>query len=834
MSGVDSVGSPVTLSRQAPITADVSLTIDDQPPTAVWSSLFSPQSLRAPFIDVARQAAAGETIPELYDTLLEIGLPRFLIQRIRDTGRGNRQTAFETAQNLSNLLDSRGLESAVAVLRLFEYTDVTPSVAVQVKPEFFERRRDQREDICRILDTLANGADVTVYGSGIELRRLATEHRRDLSGVSEWCNQQRERDTIEDAIEQLSRDGRAVSILRTLADEPGETMPYSALYATATVSKSRVRQLLSTLADVGCVETYRSQQDRYVELTATGRAFLNELARQSSSEAAVSEPTQSPQQCRVSAGKDERGGEGDRPYRTAYLNRSSAMAATACGTDGAVTTVADDAYPGASDRTLYVSYLDDRNEAVVAVRASSALQYAVSVAVALASPEFFDRALPTSRLDAIDEPAAILRDARCIGGLSTAAEDDPQKLRDTLVEWGNDLADMTTKLKAGEYNDRNRYRCEIMRSAHGLAGSIVHLLDAAGVSLTRELRVPGRLSDDQIEELATTLSYSLAIQSKYDSFSAYRQLYEDREDKRASAFSVNVDASAPTGTLIGGVVIRSGAANRVGNILGDAVRNSLELVDDAPEFAVSIPVRQAGTRTYRAVASQFSERKRLSMNDGAIRALSALTASPYAAAEALVRLGTESITREITSDELRYALATLPADRLTDIPPTAQSMLSVLLAAEDSLSKTELADRADISSSSVRRHLPTLTALGITLETDTGYRCVFSFRGERGPDRGMLRGLSPQVALHAVLSTQLPPSQYANPDDDLAAALYWPPDPWRILDDPPPGIAGWCGIARALVDSCDSPKMAEIDGEPIAQIELGAPTPQQAVTAVPG
>jgi len=283
--------------------------------------------------------------------------------------------------------------------------------------------------------------------------------------------------------------------------------------------------------------------------------------------------------------------------------------------------------------------------------------------------------------------------------------------------------------------------------------------------------------------------------------------------------------------LIGSVVIRSGAADRIGDILDCAVRHCFEVVEDAPEFAVSIPVRRAGTRAYQAVPARFGDRKRLKMDDAAVRTLAALTISPYAAAEALTTLGTEAMTRGIEPDELRYALSTLPSNRLVDLPPTAQSMLSALLGAEAPLSQTELADVASCSTSSVRRHMPTLTALGICAETDVGYRCVLAFSDERGLDDWEIEGLTPRAGLDAVLSTQLPPHRYADPDDDLAGALWYPPTPWRVLEDPPPELARWINVSRMLIDPLNSSKNAEIDFETVSQIDFGEPTAQQPVTS---
>jgi hypothetical protein len=79
----------------------------------------------------------------------------------------------------------------------------------------------------------------------------------------------------------------------------------------------------------------------------------------------------------------------------------------------------------------------------------------VSLAIALASPRLVNRVLTNSCLEALEDPSAILRDARCIGSLSDEALEDPEILREAFIEWGTDLEDLTAKLSAGKYGDRN-------------------------------------------------------------------------------------------------------------------------------------------------------------------------------------------------------------------------------------------------------------------------------------------------------------------------------------------------------------------------------------------
>ncbi|ELY63420.1 hypothetical protein C492_07270 [Natronococcus jeotgali DSM 18795] len=301
------------------------------------------------------------------------------------------------------------------------------------------------------------------------------------------------------------------------------------------------------------------------------------------------------------------------PNRTAYLDHSGHVGAVGCGEAGDITLVDApfDDQTDAPDHTRYVGFDGDREEAVVAVRTSGPLQYVVSLATALASPRLINRALTDSRLESLEDLPAILRDARCIGGLSDEALEDPEALREAFIEWGTDLEDLTAKLSAGEYEDRDRFRGSIMRSAHGLAGSIVHLFDALGIDVVRELRVPSGLDTNSLNELATTISIATAIQSKYGAFACYRQLFESREEKRQSALSPTVDANDPLGTLIGSVVVRGEDIYRLRPKLEQSLETPAALAEDAPEFAVLVSLSTVDRTAYASAATRILQFKNL-------------------------------------------------------------------------------------------------------------------------------------------------------------------------------------------------------------------------------
>jgi DNA-binding MarR family transcriptional regulator len=825
----------LTVTRQSPASPIATLDLEGDPVTDLWAAFLDEHAVRDALVDAVRRFADGRTVPELYDALADRDVPYRVRFWVRDIARGTWVTRRGLEQPASlwfvervapTLGSSRSaVEDLLATARLFDALDGAGTIAVRVGEGFRDQRRDQREAVCSLLEALAGGFDVRLVGSGVTLAWIAREHRADLPGVSGWCNTPRDRTPVADAVDEalgtLDPDGRAVSILRTIADEPGETTTYHALYTAATVDTSRVRQIIGTLADLDLVDTFGPSSDRKVELLEAGREYLAEITQQTTLGDAVSDTPHSTQQAVLSRASTG-GGEGEsRPYRTAYMNRSNHAAAVGCGGSGGVTLVEHPEDAPETSRVRLVSYDEEKDEAVVGVRATGALQYMVSLATALASPRFLDRALPSSRVESLDDPPAILRDARCIGALSDDALEDGT-VRDALVEWGEELADMTTDLRREGYEDRDRFRGEILRSAHGLAGSIVHLLDAVGIDLVREIRVPGGLSFDHLEELARSVSISTAIQSQYGVFAAYRQLFEDREDKRRTALSPEVDASDPVGELIGSFVFRGPDVTRLRESLEDHLSTPSDLVDDAPEFAVPVSIQAAGRPEYAATVSRSLALKRLRPTRSAVSIVQALAGSPYDAAAAIHQLEPEPSYRDVRPDELRYSLATLDESRiLSALPPTVGKIISTLLRTDERLSQTALADRADVSGESIRRHRDRLEALGLVARDAAGtYRLALSFQTReerRDPVTPDTVGGAFTEAVAALLEAALPPDRYGDPDDPVAGALFWPPDPWGATDEPG-GLTPWVEAAAGLTGA-EPPDRT-------ATVSIG-PTPEQ-------
>ncbi|WP_244209991.1 hypothetical protein [Haloarcula quadrata] len=74
-----------------------------------------------------------------------------------------------------------------------------------------------------------------------------------------------------------------------------------------------------------------------------------------------------------------------------------------------------------------------------------------------------------------------------------------------------------------------------MRNAHGLLGTVSRIYDMLGIDVTRVLKVPDWAVEDgtRRDNLAKMIAIQTAVSSRYGLYSAYRVLYEDREEKRS-------------------------------------------------------------------------------------------------------------------------------------------------------------------------------------------------------------------------------------------------------------------------------------------------------------
>lgn len=112
--------------------------------------------------------------------------------------------------------------------------------------------------------------------------------------------------------------------------------------------------------------------------------------------------------------------------------------------------------------------------------------------------------------------------------------------------------------------------------------------------------------------------------------------------------------------------------------------------------------------------------------------LDAVVPSPFAVTQALEQLAAEPEARDMDASELRYALTHVPVDSmLPALPSSAGEIVGVLLDATEPLTTTEVANRIDKDTQTVRNRKDALVSTGL-VQTDGGWRVMLSFRYERG------------------------------------------------------------------------------------------------------
>jgi len=808
----------------------------DQPPSAFWAALLDDDRVRDLFARAARAFASGRTVPQLYDSLEERDVPFWLHSWIRDVARGDKTAALLLAGRLLPGLGHghSSLDDISPVIGLLEAVESpAPTIAVHVDDSFRDRLRQQREAVLELVVQLSQHLDVQLVATQVTGRWLLQQHRETLPRVSDWSIAPPDAPPTEAAVAEacdaLNSDGRSVAILRRLAACPSGSQTYGEAYAAATVNESRVRQCFDTLAEVGLVERFGPDQDRRVEILVAGYEFLEkldaEVGRQQSLEECVSDPPKSHPQAVLSRASSGGGDGRGLPYRTAWCSRSEQCLIGGAADSGAVT-LAETAEPADADgearRERRISYDADRDEVQVSVGVAGGLQYIVSTAVALASAPLLERALPDDRLEAIDEEHEWLRGARNIGYLSNEDLKSPDDIRQAFVDAGEELEDLTRDLFRGEYDDRDRFRADIMRFAHGLAGSIVHLFDAAGVTVQRRLRLADGLGADKLREIAKTVGISSAIQSRYGSFAVYRQLYET--DAGQPALSPTVDAVDPVGHVIGSTVITGPDVARLRDSLTSRLRQPGTPMEDTEEFVVRMAVRRLGRDGFRAVLGRVLQHKNLHPTADTVDLLWGLAPCPAAVAEAAMRRLQRDEPRDVRVDEARQILRGVdPVALLPDLPSTVGAVVAALLDVDDHVSQRALADGAGVSTQSVRNNREFLEALDVVDISADGWRLAVAHNSReerRDPRLPAPVGTALPEALDLLVATVLPPDRYGDSDDPVGSVLHWPPDPWRLLDGDHE-LGPWLALAARFTgaDRPEKPSTVEM-GPTIAQAPI--------------
>lgn len=668
----------------------------------------------------------------------------------------------KTTNDLSSTTDDM-----VRAVRLFELSTVTPTVRVRLGESFRGTRRDQQETIIEYLVALSQGADVVIVGTEIDRAYLRTEFGKVLpSNVTDSCNHHRELAPVDELATVVGTDTLPAEILRTITDRFGGSVAYNELkavfrqYDRSTLSRALNEDLLPNRL----VDKYGKRGSQRLDVLQRGYDYVDHIEELESRQKTLSESVTDTPQCynnsRVDT-TDPREGEGKNTtsrtrhrlpnrHEVDWLSQPETVAPIATTAKRGIS-LTNHPIGFRSDRAQgELGFNHDSSQLVVSAEYDNPLQYMVTVARTLLDSRVFDHVLTEDRLSQIDDlitsGSELLRGARCLGYLPEEIETGCE-YGDRLKQERDELLELTKQLGDLDGDEERNLRGRITREAHGLAGTARHVFDLLDIEVVLEIRVPEfsrRFDRDRGDEVARTLSKHLSIASKYGHHVGHRLLYESRSDKRKQAFDPTVDATDPYGELLGSVSIVGDFGNRIESFretLEQHVSNPDELHDDAPEIAIQTPIQDTENRqTYAKVVRSMCRAKGLDATRESVSLFEAFARTPYDVAQAIGRgIQTETERRKIRIAEVRQALASLPASRLLndEATPGVRAMTKGLLVTQKPLTRSELADKASVSTETVRRHIGVLLGSGIATETDGRVRLALSFNTdeERHTDR---------------------------------------------------------------------------------------------------
>jgi len=654
---------------------------------------------------------------------------------------------------------------------LFELSSVTPTVRVELGPEFRQTRNSQQRATLGYLLALSQGVNVVLVGSDLDRRYLSKKFGELLpSSVTDSCNDRRGSLPIDELLNTVGVDSVSVDLLERIADSPNGSIGYNRLksefseYDRTTVS----RYLNTDLVATGLVEKYGERGSKQVDILPAGDEYLTYLDELNAVEKGGSESvTETPKPHNNTVCKhdsDSGGREGNQPdrnrYRLPYHHTVEYLSWPETVAPSSATAESDICltnYPVEfrSDRAQGEwGYKQDSNELVASVEYDNPMQFMVTLARTLADSRTFDDVLTGERLGRLDGPirntVEYLRGVRNLGYLPNDI-DSGTEFGERLQTARDNLLDLTRDLGSLEGDEHRRLRSEITKKAHGLAGTMMHLFDLLDIEVIREVRLPEysrRFDKERAGEVAATVAHHLSITSSYNGAVPYRLLYETRTAKRNQSIKPRVDPTEPFGEVLGRVSIVGDFGNRGGEfkrILESRVSEPSELHEKAPEIAIRTTVERGHSRgTISSTVRQMCSAKSLEATREAVSLFGAFAQTPYDITRAIhhgLKRENQSgeVGRQIRVAEVRRALATLPPSRLLnrEATPGVRAMTKALLDTETPLTRSELADRADISTQTVRNHLDVLLGSGIAKERSGKIRLSLSFNTdeERHSDR---------------------------------------------------------------------------------------------------
>lgn len=451
--------------------------------------------------------------------------------------------------------------------------------------------------------------------------------------------------------------------------------------------------------------------------------------------------------------------------RTEWLPWSHFHAAGAIAVDGAdvaldsVTLDENDGHRG----SRRVGYDTTRKEVVVEFTWSpTAALSGVRRAAALASDRLLNGVLDVATLSgdgprnefeglAVDNRHVLSRGA---GVGHIGYDTTPSELRQSLREARMDVLRRAAALQAGEFDPAEAKA--LLEDAHGLATSVLTLLDLAGYDVTQVVRAPDG-DERQAAPLAKFIGRATTHAARYGVYRQFKTQFEqDEENREYSLGAPDVDDIDPRGNTVGSWVVRGpGVEDDLAALLdGDADRlcevfdlEAQREADGFAEFLVDLDVRTATRReTVAGVVARLGGVKSLESTRLAVSLFHALTASAFDVAEAMWSLGSEERRRELHPDEVRLALSALePRQLLPDVGTRGLSvMVSDLLKADEALPTSAFS----VSSETVRKHRAELEAAGLleVEETGAGKATLHRFRLPFSSERGSAEAPLPRFA----------------------------------------------------------------------------------------
>ena len=663
-------------------------------------------------------------------------------------------------------------------LALLELADVDVTISLGLPTGWEGATSTERTRWLRWVTRMSASADVLLDVHRARAATLADRHAETLPATA--CVNARTQTAREapasvaaEATEELGEGAPAWRVIAALVDDAREVVSVDRLNSDPLledVSRSANAHRVSRLEELGLVERTTIGGDAHVRLLPAGALCWEDedLGPSTSlrgyeavspdggpqvaddSTAGVNDPPKSspgpctPTQAREApqgerppeeadavlsdpvAVPDDRADDGWMPWE---LHHAADVAAPAGGVGLADEPLREDL--ATADRM--VSFDEDRETLVVSVRPSSSIvRTGVRLAAALLDDRVLNTALDVDRvgedLSGLDEDdEVVLRLARQLGWMVDGGtyRDLRGRLEAARRELLADLADV------GDGSDFDHgLASDVLRRAHGLAGVATHLLDLAGVRVVRELRSDYReWSGDGVASLCRWLATQTAITTRYGHYPMYRVLLEDRDEKRDAMLGAPVvDPDDPLGEHLGGWVLRGPGADDFAEPIG-SMWSLLEddVVDeDAPnfaEFGADLDVRSTGREDVAAAASRVCSMRRLDETRTGVTLLHGLTTGVYATVRGLWTLGSQDVgrRRDLRVDEVRLALANLDGvDLLDGLAGSTGELLATLALASDPLSTSELAERAGVSTETVRNRRSELEALGVLDVDDLG------------------------------------------------------------------------------------------------------------------